>query len=304
MKKYYRAQNYAKLHHKQAGMTLIELAVVLLILIGLAGLMIPYVSGFVDKTHDSTTTGNLSELNNNIQLFRTTHLSFPDRLESLIDANNASTSGSGSLYTKIVNKNYLLPTQLNAVHVSSLNKAGLVSVWDNGDATTDATFKSTSGTERTLAAGAYVATLGAAAWSGSAVTAPAATADYNAVQEHLAYSFGGKATDYDVNCYDYVVMGIGDGNEMIGKTMQTAPVVFQANGDLAPTKKYDRFFAVFKVQKSTGTIAAGVSSTGGAVTCIDQPQPATFVGSAVSLDFPQLIGPAASISWSTSRMTQ
>lgn len=303
MKKYYRAQNYAKLHHKQAGMTLIELAVVLLILIGLAGLMIPYVSGFVDKTHDSTTTGNLSELNNNIQLFRTTHLSFPDRLESLLDAETAT---SNTLYTKLVNKNYLLPTALNATHVSSLNKAGLVSVFDNGNATTDATFKSTSGSERTLAAGQYIATLGEAAWSGSAVTAPATQAGYNNVQAHLAYAFGGKSTDYDVDCYDYVVMGIGDSNEMIGKTMQTAPVVFQANGDLAPTKKYDRFLAVFKVQKS---IAAGGSggnntSTGSPVTCIDQPQPATFVGAAVSLDFPQLIGPAASISWSTSRMTQ
>lgn len=297
MKKYATIRNYARLHHKQAGMTLIELTVVLMILIGLAGLMIPYVSGFVDKTHDSTTTDNLAELNNNVQLFRTSHMSFPDRLESLVDA-------TGALYSKTVNKNYLLSTALNATHVSSLSKAGLVSVYDNDNATTDATFKSTTGAERALVATGKVATIGAPAWAGTAVSAPAATADFVAVQDHLAYAFGGKAADYDVNCNDYVVMGIGDGNEMIGKTMSTAPVVFQANGDLAPQKKYDRFLAVFKVQKSVGTIAAGASTTGAAVTCVDQPQPATFVGSAVSLDFPEIIGPAASISWSTGRMTQ
>jgi prepilin-type N-terminal cleavage/methylation domain-containing protein len=34
---------------RQAGMTLIELTVVLLILVGLAGLLVPYVGSFVQK---------------------------------------------------------------------------------------------------------------------------------------------------------------------------------------------------------------------------------------------------------------
>ena len=44
-------------HNKQrgqSGFTLIELTVVLLVLIGLAGALLPYVQGFVGRTHDAT----------------------------------------------------------------------------------------------------------------------------------------------------------------------------------------------------------------------------------------------------------
>ena len=41
--KHYKVKQYTR----QAGMTLIELTVVLLVLIGLAGLLLPYVSGFM-----------------------------------------------------------------------------------------------------------------------------------------------------------------------------------------------------------------------------------------------------------------
>ena len=67
---------------RQAGMTLIELTVVLLVLIGLAGLMIPYVSGFVGKTHDSTGTNNLARLNGNFARFENEYMRQPDNLES------------------------------------------------------------------------------------------------------------------------------------------------------------------------------------------------------------------------------
>ena len=49
---------------RQAGMTLIELTVVLLILIGLAGLLVPYVGSFTQTTHDSTNSNNVTQLNN------------------------------------------------------------------------------------------------------------------------------------------------------------------------------------------------------------------------------------------------
>ena len=45
-KKLHSIGNYAYRHYKQIGMTLIELTVVLLVLVGLAGLLIPYVYEF------------------------------------------------------------------------------------------------------------------------------------------------------------------------------------------------------------------------------------------------------------------
>lgn len=69
---------------RQAGMTLIELTVVLLVLIGLAGLLIPYVSGFVSKTHDSTGTQTVAALNNAIQRHDVEFRGQPENFESLI----------------------------------------------------------------------------------------------------------------------------------------------------------------------------------------------------------------------------
>ena len=63
--KHYKVKQYTR----QAGMTLIELTVVLLVLIGLAGLLLPYVGGFMIKTHDSTGTYNSAALDNNIQRY-------------------------------------------------------------------------------------------------------------------------------------------------------------------------------------------------------------------------------------------
>jgi type II secretory pathway pseudopilin PulG len=72
--KHYKVKQYTR----QAGMTLIELTVVLLVLIGLAGLLIPYVSGFVSKTHDGTGTFNSAGLDNNIQRYIAEKTSLPN----------------------------------------------------------------------------------------------------------------------------------------------------------------------------------------------------------------------------------
>lgn len=94
MKRYYKAMSYAKMHHKQAGMTLIELTVVLLILIGLAGLLIPYVGSFVQKTHDSTNSSNLANLNNAFIRFVASENRLPHHVDSL--TNNAAVTGTGA----------------------------------------------------------------------------------------------------------------------------------------------------------------------------------------------------------------
>ncbi len=52
-----------KTRKRQAGLTLLELTVVMLILIGLAGLALPYASGFLQRAHDSTGASNLQAIN-------------------------------------------------------------------------------------------------------------------------------------------------------------------------------------------------------------------------------------------------
>jgi type II secretory pathway pseudopilin PulG len=71
---------------RQAGMTLIELSVVLLILIALASLMIPYVGGFLEKAATSTGAASTAEVYNSLALYQTQFGAYPDNLDLLADA--------------------------------------------------------------------------------------------------------------------------------------------------------------------------------------------------------------------------
>jgi type II secretory pathway pseudopilin PulG len=277
---------------KQAGMTLIELTVVLLVLVGLAGLLVPYVSGFSEKTHDSTGAASISELNNTIQRYKTDKMTFPGGLENLIgktaglststDTNCTDTAATAnSVYCKMMNKTYLAPTLLNANHVSSLSMAGLGKVYYNNHRTTNATFASVDTTTglTTLATTDYVATLTAGS--------------YATIGEHLSYAFGGQPTKYNTTCNDYVVMGIGADNDMIGKAMQSSPVHFASEGTMGPINKYNRFVAVFEVASKT----MGAADATHDPSCPHMASPAKFVGAAMVMGFPKLIGAAANQSW-------
>ena len=84
-------QNYnLKAMKNQAGMTLIELTVVLLVLIGLAGLTIPYVGGFIGKTHNSTSAAAGADLYNALAMYQTNTTSLPNNLNLLTDNSAAA----------------------------------------------------------------------------------------------------------------------------------------------------------------------------------------------------------------------
>lgn len=262
---------------RQAGMTLIELTVVLLVLIGLAGLLIPYVSGFVSKTHDSTGTNNLAALNGNFARFENEYMRAPDNLESLVQLTGGSataplepcvSSGANSIYCAMMNTAFWEVGTLNTANVMSLNSVGLQRVLDMDAESSNATFASTSGTPRTLALGGLFAKVACA----NGVTTAACTANANKErEEHLADAFGGQIADYDTTCYDYIGFGVGDGSEMIGRTMNSAPIHFAQNGDMAAANRYNRFVAVYRVDTNN---AAGCSSN---------TEPAKFVGTAMSM---------------------
>ena len=248
-------------------MTLIELTVVLLVLIGLAGLLIPYVSGFVQKTHDSTGTNNLARLNGNFARFENEYLRAPDNLESLINgaagtaaATDATCTAAtiNTVYCKMMYTGFWAPKQLNSVSVGSLNSAGIQNVLDNNPDTANATFESVLATPRTLATTGFVAVVAADTFAN--------------VEDHLADAMGGLPTDYDATCYDYVGFGVGDANEMIGRTMNSAPIHFANNGAMGPVAKYNRFVAIFKVD--TDNTTAG---------CSTGTERAKYVGSAMSM---------------------
>jgi len=263
---------------RQAGMTLIELTVVLLVLIGLAGLMIPYVSGFVSKTHDSTGTFNSAALDANIQRYQVEKVGFPSGLESLIEGS----ASDGAVYTKMMEPLFYDATIVTMPQAMSLSMVGIKNVYGMDAAADNATFTSTGSNAATTitAMATKLATV-------AELTKDATTGipEDLTIEGHLAAAFERDITSFDSTCYSYVVMGVGEKSDLIGSTMNTAPVHFASQGAMGAANKYNRFVAVFQVDKVSGATAVP-SAPGGTLdgnNCSSSVEPAKFIGTAMSM---------------------
>jgi len=227
---------------RQAGMTLIELTVVLLVLVGLAGLLIPYVSGFVTKTHDSTGSSNIQSLNNAMQRYAVEHYdNFPNKMDSLLVAGNTvfpkmmgemmPMGGSGSYFT---------PLLLDSVKAKALTNVGITTVMVMAD-TGDATFANTDTTTPTkpIQTGNYVVEI-----TGAPLL-------------DLGHRLGKPV---DTNVYHYVAFGIGDDSTIAGQTVSDVPVHFSRNGDMGANNAYNHFVGVFQILKVATCVAGDWAS--------------------------------------------
>jgi type II secretory pathway pseudopilin PulG len=276
-------------------MTLIELTVVLLVLIGLAGLLIPYVSGFVGKTHDSTGSSNLANLDNTVQRYHTQFNGAPNNLEALINgaaataaaAPDCAAATADTVYCKMMNPAFFATAQLDStaaagspelIRFNSLNMAGITSLLYNNPDTGNATFQSTLATPTTLAGAAHTIATVAAVGTGT-------------IEDHMAAAFGRPVTNFDSTCYDYVAFGIGEGSSMTGRVMSTAPVHFAQNANMGPVNKYNRFIAVYQVDKNPAAVAPTATTSG----CAAGTETAKFIGTAMAM------GAGAGTLWGTAR---
>jgi len=265
---------------RQAGMTLIELTVVLLVLIGLAGLMIPYVSGFMTKTHDSTGTSNVAALNTAMYRFQGEKMRLPDNLQTLVQA--AGGSNANLIYTDMMNTGQFTAEPIGMPGQMSLSMAGIQTAYDMRD-TTD-----TPGSATFAAANAEIAI--------TATTVMASLAPLTAgSQANLAEAFGGPLENYVAyqsnGCTSkFIAMGVGQESELTGATISEAPVHFASQGDMGPENKYNRFVVVFKVDAENGP-SVDMSANGGSATqdCSAM-APAEFVGGAMAMSQDHLFG--------------
>src|SRR5579862_6496570 len=70
------------------GLTLMELIVVLMILVALAGIIIPMLPSMLTRAHVATHTTNVTEIAKLILTYQATHPGFPDQWDSMTDGNN------------------------------------------------------------------------------------------------------------------------------------------------------------------------------------------------------------------------
>jgi len=236
---------------RQAGMTLIELTVVLLVLIGLAGLMIPYVGGFISKTHDSTGSDSLAASNAAIQRYDVQFMGHPSNYDSLMDTNLTG----GNLYTKMMGGlGTMLPNDyLKTVSVDgkAFTDIGISSLMVMKTATADATFAATDssvgiadGTTYSLAAINVKGT--DCSMSTDAMGCISNDADLSKIL--------GRTVNTSAN--NYFVFGIGQDSGMVGKTISEAPVHFAKTGAMSAANKYNRLIAVYEAPKTSTCIAS------------------------------------------------
>jgi len=223
---------------RQAGMTLIELTVVLLVLVGLAGLLIPYVSGFVTKTHDSTGASNIQSLNNAMQRYAVEHYdNYPNKMDSLLIS-------TGDVYPKMMGEmmgmSYFTPFELDSAKANALKSAGVKKVMEMDDTTGDATFANTTGVVTDIASGVKVVEVTGAPLS------------------DLSHRLG-KPTD--TGLYHYFAFGIGDDSSIAGATVSDVPVHFSRNGDMGANNAYNHFVAIFEVLRGGACDTAGYTTT-------------------------------------------
>jgi prepilin-type N-terminal cleavage/methylation domain-containing protein len=295
--KHYKVKSYAR----QAGMTLIELSVVLLILVGLAGLLIPYVGSFTQTTHDSTNSNNVTQLNNAFLRYTSEKNHLPPHVDLLTNAVAGTGTGScstaqtvGGIYCGLANSALFTPVTYAAdsVAANSLANSGINMAVANDPTIPNKTFgTSTAMIYLNDPAGPVTVPMGGTAGYGgttafaavAAVTNPALT-----VEQHLARSLGRDPMVYDSTCYDYIGVGLGDNNELIQSTMASAPVFFPQDAQAGPTEAYGHFIAILQVDKAnTGNGVMGMPCSGvtekakflGVVANVPSAESPTLVGS-------------------------
>ena len=289
---------------RQAGLTLLELTVVMTILVALAGLTVPYVSSFFGAARDSTSVSSLAEVDKWIQSYSTKFMKEPNNMEALIngvagtsttDTNcNATNAAVNTVYCKLMFPGYFSPLSLTDVQLNSLAMAGIASLYYNNPDTTNATFASTVGTPTALKAGNVVAQvvnpndLFPDTWIPPTTNPPATGTptieDYLAdVFGTTAHNFDGQNQPNDQKCYVYVAFGVGNQSTLTGTVMSTAPVHFTSDGSAGPVVKYNRYLAIYQVDKINNTakiqgVPTGLNPTVLTKGCPSGIEPAKYIG--------------------------
>lgn len=272
---------------RQGGMTLIELAVVLLVLIGLAGLTLPYVGGFIAKTSTSTGASSNADLYNALAMYQAQTGGYPNNLDLLTkgtdidqvldDMSNTAydpTDGSpgGNMNWGIVNGS--APggngTATAAAIGASLLAAGITTVVpsphtgttlkytnDNGTFTLlngtnviSATFDPAFGGQTPVsvtAAGAYVTSVDGMFTSICTSAAPYNTPNSCTKPKNYGGTIGNLLGYTIPPGHAIIVLGVGTRNSAVGVSMASAPVVFAATPTAQPHLVYARYLAAFDV---------------------------------------------------------
>ncbi len=224
-----------------AGMTLIEMVVVLAILAGLAGLVVPAMSFLKAQADDAAGATACADVMTNLEAYRTAVGHYPVRMDSLLDADgaligslwqHAVVMGSGGTSTTVAGlplylETGTIPSSGTSYSQSIGHSFGTdASVVDHNTSATDPSDSGDISTLRDLTAGSKAAV----------VKADSALAQ--------AIFPGGVPSNVTL-----VALGVGPNCSAVGTTLASAPRFGAMNAD-----EYARFVAIYALY-SNGTAA-------------------------------------------------
>jgi hypothetical protein len=234
----------------------LELVVVMVILVALAGILVPMLPSMLGRAHAVNHSANVSEMNKIWGLYANINGGYPDRLDSLI-------SGT-ALFAKLPDHmdDDLVPGELTDPQADALKAAGVRNVYLMDDATDNATMEpygAAPATPTLIDEDVYAAFLnGAAARRLFGDTATTAAGDAAS---------------------EFVIFGVGQNCTAIGANfgMQSAPIHFDGHGH-SPIEHYARFGVVFNTAETPARFAGAVAFHEGGLSGLDDSQVAWHGG--------------------------
>lgn len=213
--------NMVKPRSDRQAFTLVELIVVLTILVGLAGVLIPAVANMIGRTNRSTTSANIAGIADAIQRYEAQFMSYPNNFDGLmrdLTGTDLNTLNSGLL--AVTEDVELDPDTLAALTNAGITRVGI-------HALDDATFDLPTS------------------------TAIADETNLKGLTAAAQLALGLETTGVSGK---YLALGVGALCDLNGKTMVDAPVHFPRDAATSPDQVYSRFLAIFQITDGTDAL--------------------------------------------------
>ncbi len=234
----------AKRRVARKALTLMELIVVLMVLVALAGIIVPMLPSMLTRAHVATHTTNVTEIAKLILSYQATHPGFPDQWDSMTDGSTMINYMAGGVLNPVASSGAMAGgvfTQSNPTQqeLTALNAAGISRVHPQAATPQAAVWQGTFDPTFNNYSAAPTAPMSISTGTALVYIDPASnpTALTFLQQNYPSWSPTGR----------YVALGIGPRCTMIATSALQAPVHFSDTPDASPAASYARFIAIFKV---------------------------------------------------------
>lgn len=224
------------------GLTLVELVVVLLVLAGLAGLIVPSLGGMLQRAHGGAGAAGLQEVAKAVQMHEALYGSHPEYYDSLFSQNGVS----GHVILQSITDPapwLLVPKPVDNRTGDALNAIGITTtcLLIDPDQPVD------PGAPDTLSLRGAGDPTGWVVWL-----------SYEGI-ERLGLEPISDSDPIPGRPYHYVVFGVGSRCTTVGRTMAEAPRHFPTGGQVDPARDYGRYFVIYEIPGSGPARLAAVA---------------------------------------------